>query len=130
MKHHGPVPKTNTYFRNVILGKDGEPKRFVRSSDRAPEYIIQNGKPILRNKNRHKQRPFTYKSNHKIPTQQQWNNRIRTRQMKRKVKEQRMKYQINNRYGITTTKSEVHNRATYNQDNRNYASVNPKTMKN
>ena len=49
--------------------------------------------------------------------------------MKRKVKEQRMKYQINNRYGITTTTSEVHNRATYNQDNRNYASVNPKTIK-
>jgi len=87
VKQHGNVKATNNYLRNVILGKDGEPKRFVRPGDGEPLYIMENGKPIRRNTSNHNSKRHQIKNNLKIPTQQQWNNMIKKRHCKRRLRE-------------------------------------------
>ena len=77
VKHDGNVNKTNNYLRNVILGKDGEPKRFVRPGDGEPLYIMENGRPILRNTDKKDRKKHQTKKSTKISTQQQWTKRSR-----------------------------------------------------
>ena len=91
VKQHGTVHKTNNCVRNVMLGKDDKPKRFLRPGDREPLYIMQNGKPMPINNNRHENKKHQPKNHSKIPTQQQWNYMIKKRYMKRKVKELKSK---------------------------------------
>ena len=79
VKHDGNLNKTNKYLRNVILGKDCEPKRFVRSGDGEPLYIMKNGRPIMRNTNKQDRKEHQIKKSIKIPTQHQWNNMIKKR---------------------------------------------------
>ena len=135
MKHHGPVPKTNNYLRNVILGKDGEPKRFVRPGDGEPLYIMENGKPIRRNTSNHNSKRHQIKNNLKIPTQQQWNNMIKKRHCKRRLREIK-RNDASYHYRGTENKANgepmnhLNKRAMNNQVKQNKGRVNMKVMKN
>ena len=60
------MQNADNYLRNVILGKDGEPKRLVRKGDREPMYIMENGKPMLINKKNHERKMHQIKSNPNI----------------------------------------------------------------
>ena len=89
VKHDGNVNKTNNYLRNVILGKDGESKRFARPGDGEPLYIMENGRLILRNTDKQDRKKHQTKKSIKISTQQQWTTMIKKRYWRNKLKELR-----------------------------------------
>ena len=84
MKHRGNVQKTCNYLRNVILGKDGEPKRCVRPGNRKPLHIMQNGKPLTMNHKHSESKVHKVNKNQEIKTQQQWNNMVMKRKMRKR----------------------------------------------
>ena len=69
---------------------------------------MENGKPMLINDYNNESMMYQIKNNPKIPTQQQWNNMIKKRHMKREVKELRRK---DSSYHYRRTNNNCNNRA-------------------